>query len=203
LIDDAGGGSMQRRPHMPRFFGPPKQGSPPSPLCIAPLTAHAADPAAGSAATRCALLRLFLQGGRIAAIAPILPFQGTARLCAAILDRRDTAPAPPFSTAVNTAQRLEEIADPPPSLIWPSDRHRQADGCGEIFLPEIEREEPFGFESDGGSGVEDIEAPVPARQGVRGRKTFGLVDHGRQVGRRYHEPARRSVRLELAPENRR
>ena len=49
-----------------------------------------------------------------------------------------------------------------------SDRHRQADGCGEIFLPEIEREEPFGFESDGGSGVEDIEAPVPTRQGVRG-----------------------------------
>jgi len=42
-------------------------------------------------------------------------------------------------------------------------RHRQADGCGEIFLPEIEREEPFGFESDGGSSVEDIEAPVPAR----------------------------------------
>ena len=38
----------------------------------------------------------------VGAIAPILPSQKTARLCAAILDCRDTAPAPPFSTAVNT-----------------------------------------------------------------------------------------------------
>jgi len=37
----------------------------------------------------------------IGAIAPILPSRRTARLCAAILDRRDTVPAPPFSTAVN------------------------------------------------------------------------------------------------------
>jgi hypothetical protein len=37
----------------------------------------------------------------IGAVAPILPAQRPARLCAAILDRRDTIPAPPFSTAVN------------------------------------------------------------------------------------------------------
>jgi len=37
----------------------------------------------------------------IGAVAPILPSQRPARLCAAILDRRDTVPAPPFSTAVN------------------------------------------------------------------------------------------------------
>jgi len=37
----------------------------------------------------------------IGAVAPILPAQRPARLCAAILDRRDTVPAPPFSTAVN------------------------------------------------------------------------------------------------------
>jgi hypothetical protein len=45
-------------------------------------------------------------GGVVGAIAPILPSQKTARLCAAILDRRDTAPAPPFSTAVNSGSRL-------------------------------------------------------------------------------------------------
>jgi len=38
----------------------------------------------------------------IGAVAPIVPSQRTARLCAAILDRRDTVPAPPFSTAVNS-----------------------------------------------------------------------------------------------------
>ena len=32
----------------------------------------------------------------------IVPSQRTARLCAAILDRRDTVPAPPLSTAVNS-----------------------------------------------------------------------------------------------------
>jgi len=37
----------------------------------------------------------------IGPVAPIVPSQRTARLCAAILDRRDTVPAPPFSTAVN------------------------------------------------------------------------------------------------------
>ena len=38
----------------------------------------------------------------IGPVAPIVPSQRTARLCAAILDRRDTVPAPPFSTAVNS-----------------------------------------------------------------------------------------------------
>jgi len=33
--------------------------------------------------------------------APIVLAQRTARLCAAILDRHDTVPASPFSTAVN------------------------------------------------------------------------------------------------------
>jgi hypothetical protein len=40
----------------------------------------------------------------IGAVAPILPAQRPARLCAAILDRRDTIPAPPFSTAVNNGR---------------------------------------------------------------------------------------------------
>ena len=43
----------------------------------------------------------------IGAVAPILPSQKTARLCAAIFDRRDTIPAPPFSTAVNIATAYE------------------------------------------------------------------------------------------------
>jgi len=42
----------------------------------------------------------------IGAVAPILTSQRTARLCAAILDRRDTVPAPPFSTAVNITAEL-------------------------------------------------------------------------------------------------
>ena len=37
----------------------------------------------------------------IGAVAPILTSQRTAWLCDTILDRRDTVPAPPFSTAVN------------------------------------------------------------------------------------------------------
>ena len=40
--------------------------------------------------------------GTIGAVAPIVPSQRTARLCAAILDRRDTVPASPFLTAVNS-----------------------------------------------------------------------------------------------------
>lgn len=44
----------------------------------------------------------------IGAVAPIVPSQRTARLCAAILDRRDTVPAPPFSTAVNMVGLLHD-----------------------------------------------------------------------------------------------
>jgi putative transposase len=57
-----------------------------------------------------ALLCLPRKGGVGRAVAPILPAQRTARLCAAILDRRDTVPTPPFSTAVNNRMRLQGVA---------------------------------------------------------------------------------------------
>jgi len=50
------------------------------------------------------LLCLYLkERGKIGAVDTIFPSLTTARLCAAILDRRDTVSAPPFSTAVNTS----------------------------------------------------------------------------------------------------
>jgi hypothetical protein len=74
-----------------------------------------ARPAARSASPcRSALLCLSLKGGLIGAVAPIKPSQRPARLCAAILDRRDTVPAPPFSTAVNTSLGM------PPITPWPT-----------------------------------------------------------------------------------
>jgi len=47
----------------------------------------------------------------IGAVAPIVPSQKPARLCASIVDRRDMAPAPPFSTAFNGSTGSTELSD--------------------------------------------------------------------------------------------
>jgi hypothetical protein len=71
----------------------------------------------------------------IGAVAPILPSQRTARLCAAILDRRDTVPAPP------TKPKVPRDPFMPLPLLDDGDRlwlpaHETADGFVDVlFLP--------------------------------------------------------------------
>ena len=67
----------------------------------------------------------------IGPVAPIVPSQRTARLCAAILDRRDTVPAPPFSTAINSSPWLTFGTGPsagrgksPPDVFSPAENLR-------------------------------------------------------------------------------
>ncbi len=78
---------------------------------------------------------LSLKGGVIRAIAPILPSLQTARLCASILDRRDTVPAPRFSTAVNNWWRGWWCLEEPPPVAQAAPRglgvaRESGDRCG-------------------------------------------------------------------------
>jgi hypothetical protein len=74
------------------------------------------------------------EGGVIGAIAPIVPSQKTARLCAAILNHPDTTPATPFSTAVNNGLKCLRKIRPLFSRLRKVDTKRDRVGSRQLFM---------------------------------------------------------------------
>lgn len=96
----------------------------------------------------------------------------------AVSGRRQRSIATSRAVASDRCSSRPACPSLPSNRIFKStERSLQSFGLSEPLLVAVEREELLGTNHQGSGCVEDVEAAVPACQGVCGRKPLGLIDH--------------------------